>query len=197
MESDETIFVNQIPTIVKQAEDRILNSVQLAVFRKSAAGVTSASVPTVALPSDFLTPYSISIETASNYEFLLLKDVSFLREAYPALATTGAPRYYAVLSDTEAQLAPVPDAIYVVDFQYFYRPASIVDSGTSWLGTNAESCLLHACLVEAHVFQKSEEVELQKASVLLDTALVELKDLGEGYGQTDNYRAGAKRERRA
>ena len=83
LETTETTFVDNLPTIITQAEDRILKSVQLPDFRKNSTGVTTSSNKYLKCPSDFLAPYSLSVDN-SGYEFLLFKDVNFIREAYPS-----------------------------------------------------------------------------------------------------------------
>ena len=90
LETDETTFVNNLSNIITQAEDRILKSVQLPDFRKNSVGTTTSGVKYLSCPSDFLAPYSLAVDN-SGYEFLLFKDVNFIREAYPSSSTTGIP----------------------------------------------------------------------------------------------------------
>ena len=187
--SDEATFVTNIPVIVQQAEDRILKSVQLPEFRKNVTGVTAASDQYLGIPTDFLSVYSLAVDN-TGYEYLLFKDVSFIREAYPLNTTEDTPKYYAIFDDTYFILAPTPDAIYTVEMHYFCRPESIVTASTSWLGTNAESVLLYACLYEAQIFLKGDPDELQSALTQYQTALDQLKLLGEGRNKVDQYRSG-------
>lgn len=186
-EEDETSFVAHIPDFVKQTEDRILNSCQLPAFRKSCAGNMTLGNRFLALPSDYLSPYSVAIENSGS-EFLILKDVPWIREVYPDKTATSTPKYYATFSDTSFLVGPTPDANFVVEIHYFYRPESIVTASTSWLGTNAESCLLYGCLVEAYTYMKGEQDLIQTYEARYREALDELKDLGEGFSQSDNYR---------
>ena len=108
LETTETTFVNNLPTIILQAEDRILKSVQLPDFRKNATGNTSQGNQYLSMPSDFLAPYSLSVDN-TGYEFLVFKDVNFIREAYPASSTTGTPKYYAIFDESNFLLAPTPN----------------------------------------------------------------------------------------
>ena len=187
-ENDETDFVASIPRFVKQAEDRILNAVEgLPDFRKSQTGTTTASNPYLSLPTDHLTPFSLAVDN-SGYEYLLLKDVSFIREVYGSESSTGVPKYYAVFSEDSYILGPTPDSGYAVELHYLYRPASIVDSETSWLGNNAEACLLYGTLVEAYTFMKGDADVMGMYVTRYTEALDALKTLAEGYGQTDQYR---------
>ena len=134
----------------------------------------------------------------SGYEFLLFKDVNFIREAYPSSSTTGIPKYYALFDADNFILAPTPNANLTAELHYFYKPESITSasSGTSWLGDNAESTLLYGCLVEAYTFLKGEPDLMQLYAARYEDALGKLKALGEGYDTTDSYRSGAVRQAR-
>ena len=203
LETTETTFVNNLPTIILQAEDRILKSVQLPDFRKNATGNTTQGNQYLSMPSDFLAPYSLSVDN-TGYEFLIFKDVNFIREAFPSSSTTGTPKYYAIFDESNFLLAPPPDYLtgttnYTVELHYFYKPESITTAsdGTSWLGTNAESTLFYGCLVEAYTFLKGDADVMQMYIGRYEDALGKLKNLGENYDTTDSYRAGAVRNKRA
>ena len=189
LQSDETTLVSNIPIIVKQAEDRILKKVQLPDFRRNVTGTVTASDEYLGIPTDFLAPYSLSVDN-SGHEFLLFKNVNFVREAYPITSVTGTPKYYSIFSDTYFLLGPTPDSNYLSELHYFYRPESIVTASTSWLGTNAESALLYGCLIEAYTFQKGDADLLSVYETRYSDAMNDLKVLGEGRNVTDNYRNG-------
>lgn len=189
VESDETTFVGQIGTIVKQAEDRILKSVQLPDFRKNVTGSTTGSDQYLGIPTDFLAPYSLAADN-SGYEFLIFKDVNFIREAYPANTTEGVPKYYAIFDDEFFILGPTPDAAYTVELHYFHRPASIVDNSTSWLGTHAEAALLYGSLIEAYTFLKGDADMLQLYTQRYNEAMQQLSELASPQNRTDQYRSG-------
>ena len=92
----------QLATFVKQAEQRIYNTLQLPIFRKSMTGVFDEDNPYLSCPPDFLAPFSLSViipSTGRRY-FLLNKDVEFIREAYPIPTSTGRPRHYAIFGPT-------------------------------------------------------------------------------------------------
>ena len=146
------------------------------------------------MPSDFLAPYSLAVDN-SGYEFLLFKDVSFIREAYPVGTTEGIPKHYAVFDENSFILGPTPNSNLTAELHYFYKPESITASsdGTSWLGTNAESTLLYGCLVEAYTFLKGDPDMLNLYTARYEDALGKLKTLGEGYSTTDSYRSGSVR----
>ena len=197
LETTETTFVDNLTVIITQAEDRILKSIQLPDFKKNSTGNTTSGTPYLTCPSDFLAPYSLAVDN-SGYEFLLYKDVNFIREAYPDSTTTGIPKYYSLFDADSFILAPTPNANLTAELHYFSNPESITttSSGTSWLGDNAESTLLYGCLVEAYTFLKGEADLLQLYAARYEDALAKLKGLGEGYDTTDSYRSGSVRQAR-
>jgi len=197
LQNTETTFVNDLSTIIIQAENRILKSVQLPDFRKNATGTMTSGDVYLNTPTDFMAPYSLALDN-NGYEYLLFKDVNFIREAYPVSSTTATPKYYGIFSDASFILGPTPDSSYAVELHYFYKPESITVSsdGTSWLGTNAENALLYGCLVEAYTFLKGDADLMQMYASRYAEALEDLKALGEGYNTTDSYRSGAVRAAR-
>jgi len=197
LETTESTFVANLPTIVTQAEERILKEVQLPDFRKNVTGSLTANNQYLSAPTDYLGIYSIAVDN-SGYEYLLNKDVNFIREAYPISTVTGVPKYYGVFDERTLIVAPTPSSSFDVELHYFYRPESISVSatGTSWLGDNAENALLYGCLVESYTFLKGEPELLQLYSAQYAEAVSRLKSLGEGYGTTDSYRSGAVRQGR-
>ena len=197
LETNESTLVTNLPTIITQAEERILKSVQLPNFRKNVTGTTTQSYNYLETPTDFLAPYSLAVDN-SGYEYLMFKDVNFIRQAYPVASTTGIPKHYALFDDTTFILGPTPNANLTVELHYFYEPESITVSsgGTSWLGSNAENALLYGCLIEAYTYIKGEPDLMQLYQARYDSAMQELIALGEGYSTTDSYRAGAVRSGR-
>ena len=179
----------QINTFIKQAEQRIFNTVQLLDLRKSVTGNMTSGNKYLSVPSDWLANFSMAvIDATGRYEYLLNKDVSFIRQSFPNPSATGTPTHYAYFDANSYILGPTPDANYAVELHYFYYPESIVEAGTSWLGDNFDSALLYGSLIEAYIFMKGEQdinVEYQKR---YDNAMAMLKQLGEGKNRQDMYR---------
>lgn len=191
VESDDTTFTNNLPVFIKEAEERILKNVQLSVFRKNVTGSGTSGNTYLATPTDFLTPLSLAVlDSDSNYTYLLLKQVTFIRDYTPAAATTGAPLYYAEFDDDTFILAPTPNSNFTFELHYIYRPESITASsdGTSWLGTNAPDALLYGSLVEASIFLKLELPETQMFEARFGAAINSLKAMFETLGNRDEYR---------
>ena len=193
LQNTETSFTTYLPDIIKQAEDRILETVQLPVFRKNQSGAVTSGNEYLGIPTDFLAPYSLSYTSSSNQTFLINKDVNWIREVYPNASTEGAPEYYAIFSNDYFIVAPTPDSGYTVELHYFYRPASITagsDSESTWLSTNAPSALLYACLIEGYVYMKGEQDMMSVYNARYESALGRLRVLGDARDRKDTYRSG-------
>jgi hypothetical protein len=180
----------QVDTFIRQAEQRIYNSVQILALRKNVTGTTSSGNKYLSTPSDWLANFSLAVidPTTGGYEYLLNKDVNFIREAFPYPATTGKPTHYAYFDEDSYILGPTPDAAYSVELHYFYYPTSIVDAGTSWLGDNFDSVLLYGAMLEAYTFMKGEKDVLDNYVARYNEALAMLKQLSEGKNRQDMYR---------
>mgnify|MGYP003139459062 FL=1 len=189
-ETAETTFVTDLPTLIKEAEERILKNVELPFFRKNVTGNATASNTYLSMPTDFLAPYSLAVISSNEYNYLLLKQVSFIRSFTPNASTTGLPRYYGLFDEDTFILAPTPDSAYSFELHYKFRPASLTagaDSGTTWLSENAPDALLYGTLVEAATFLKAPD-EVAGYEQRFSLAIAALKQLGEGYGARDEYR---------
>ena len=197
-----TSFTTQINTIIKQAEQRIYNSVQFPSLRKNVTGMLSSANKYLSCPGDFLAPYSLAVIDASgNYSYLLNKDVNFMREAYPNPTSTAIPKYYAIFGPATADskeltfiLGPTPDSNYSVELHYYYYPESIVTAATTWLGDNFDTVLLYGCLVEAYTFMKGEADMIALYDTKYKEALALAKRLGDGLERQDAYRSGQYRQ---
>jgi hypothetical protein len=204
-ENTESNFVAEIPVFVQQAEQRIYNSIQFPSLRKNMTGVTQTNNKYLSCPNDFLAVYSLAvIDTDGSYEYLLNKDVNFIRQAYPQPTDTGLPRYYALFGPTIAGstitneltfiLGPTPDANYSVELHFYYYPESIVTANTSWLGDNFDSVLLYGSLVEAYTYMKGENDMMALYNQKFMEALALAKRLGDGMERQDAYRSGQFRQ---
>ena len=203
-------FIDNIPVFVKQAEQRIYNTVQFPSIRKNVTGVTSTNNKYLSCPNDFLAVYSLAVVDAlGNYEFLLNKDVNFIRQAYPNPTSTAIPKYYALFGPTTSNdpspvitdeltfiLGPTPNAVYSVELHYYYYPESITVAadGQTWLGDNFDSVLLYGSLVEAITFMKGEADMVQLYNTKYTEALALAKRLGDGMERQDAYRSGQYRQ---
>jgi hypothetical protein len=196
----------QIDQFIKNAEQRIYNTVQFPSLRKNVMGTVSNGNKYLSTPNDFLSVYSLAVvDQAGRYEFLLNKDVNFIRQAYPNPTSTGIPKYYALFGPTTTSdvppvitnelsiiLGPTPNATYSAELHYYYYPESIVDSqdGRTWLGDNFDTVLLYGALVEASIFMKAEADMMAAYQAKYADALAQAKRLGDGLERGDAYRDG-------
>ena len=207
----EQDFVANIPVFVQQAEQRIYNMVQFPSLRKSMTGTLTAGNKYLSAPGDFLAVYSLAaVDATGSYEYLLNKDVNFIRQAYPKPTDTALPKYYALFGPTPTNgeppaitnelsfiLGPTPDAAYSVELHFYYAPESIAiaASGQTWLGDNFDSVLLYGALVEAVTFMKGEADMVTLYNTKFNEALALAKRLGDGLERGDSYRDGQYKQR--
>ena len=197
-ETSEATFVSQIPTFVQLAEERIYNTVDLPSLRRNVTGTLTINNKYLSVPGDFLSVYSLAvIKTDGTYEYLLNKDVNFIRQAYPQPTDTDIPKYYAIFGPDSSSptnltiiLGPTPDLAYSAELHYFYYPESIVTASNSWIGDNFESALLYGALREAVIFQKGEQDMVAYYEKMYMESLGLLKNLGDGKLRRDAYRSG-------
>jgi hypothetical protein len=206
-ENTEANFIAEIPVFVQQAEQRIYNTVQFPSLRRNVQGVVSSTSPYLAAPVDFLASYSFAvIDDAGNYEYLLNKDVNYIRAAYPNPNDVGIPKYYAlfgpavssgtVLNELSFLLGPKPDQNYLIELHYYYYPESITTTagGETWLGDNFDSVLLYGSLVEAYTYMKGEADMMALYNQKYGESLALAKRLGDGMERQDAYRSGQYRQ---
>ena len=197
---------NTFPTVdmdimIKQAEQRIYNSVQISNLRKNVTGTITSGNKYLSAPDDFLSTYSLAVypTAGGDYLYLLNKDVNFMRDAYPNPTDTGKPKHYAIFGPQSADvreltfiLGPTPDAAYNAELHYYYYPESIttVSGGRTWLGDNFDSALLNGTMLEAIAYMKGEPDLVTLYKDRYESAIFLLKNLGDGKQRMDAYRDG-------
>ena len=208
--ADSTVVssTTQLNRFITQAEQRIYNSVQFPSLRKNVTGNLTTTNKYLSCPDDFLSTYSLAVVDATGaYEYLLNKDVNFIRQAYPNPTTdTGIPKYYALFGPTvngsgtitnelSFMVGPTPDSSYTVELHYYYYPVSITVSSTgqTWLGDNFDTVLLYGSLVEAYTYMKGETDMMALYDGKYKEALALAKRLGDGLERSDAYRSGQAR----
>jgi hypothetical protein len=186
---------SDINTFITQAEQRIYNSVQLPALRKNVTGTTTSGNKYLAMPTGWLSTFSLAVINADNeYLYLLNKDVNFIRQSFPDTDSDfyGVPQYYAVFDNSAFILGPTPDANYSTELHYFYYPESIttVVGGQTWLGDNFSSTLLYGSLLEAYTYMKGEQDVINQYQKRYDESMILLKQLADGKDRQDAYRSG-------
>jgi hypothetical protein len=196
---------DQVNTFIRQAEQRIYNSVQFPPIRKNVTGTTTINNKYLSSPGDFLSVFSMAVidPVTGEYEYLLNKDVNFIRAAYPSPTATGKPYYYALFGPTTTNntppvitnelsfiLGPTPNAAYDIELHYYFYPESIVTASTTWLGDNFDTVLLYGSLLEAASFMKSDVDIMKSYNDRYNEAMLLAKRLGDGLERQDAYRSG-------
>jgi hypothetical protein len=205
---ENSFTTDQLNTFITQAEQLIFNTIQLPSLRKNSTAILTANNKYLSTPADFLSVFSLAvIDGTGRYEYLLNKDVNFIRQAYPNPTSTAIPKYYAIFGPTTTNsdppvttnelsliLGPTPNAAYDVELHYFYYPESIVTAGQTWLGDNFDSALLNGALIQALRFIKGEAEMVALYDKLYLQAITLLKQLGDGKLRQDAYRSGQYRQ---
>lgn len=188
---EQTFTSDQLAMFTQQAEQKIYTTVDLPAFRKNQTGALTSGNKYLAMPTGMLYVYSLAVIGADgDYEYLLNKDVNFIREAYPGPNDTGKPKHYAVFDQNTFILGPTPNANYSAEIHFSYYPESIVTAGTTWLGDEFDSALLNGALVEAIRFQQGEAGLIAFYEKLYVQALTLLINVGDGKLRGDAYRDG-------
>mgnify|MGYP003134801231 FL=1 len=193
---ESTFTSDELALFVQQTEQFIYNTVQFPALRKNVSGTITSGNKYLEVPTDYLYTYSLAvINTDGSFDFLLNKDVNFIREAYPTPTSTGTPKHYANFNDERFILGPTPSANLTVELHYGYYPESIVTASTlPWLGENFDSALLNGSLVEALRFMKGEPDLVAMYDKMFGQSITLLKVLGDGKLRSDTYRDGQYRQ---
>lgn len=184
---------DQLALFCRQTEQKVYNTVQLPVARENKTGLLTAGNQYLTLPEGFLHVHSLAVITSGAHNFLVDKDVNYIRAAYPAPAVTGRPRVYAIFDENSLLLGPTPDQAYQVELHYGAYPESAAVAGTSWLLENFDSVVYNGMLVEAAKFMKAEEDIIKLYTGHLTESMALLKQLGDGKLRRDSHRSGQTR----
>jgi len=191
LQVSETTFTTQLPTFIREAENRVLNMVQLPNQRKNVQATLTADNRFLATPTDFYAPFSLAVIKTNAYDYLDFKHASFIKEYSPNSTTTGQPKYYSLFDDTSFELAPIPDEAYTIELHYLYKPASLTsgsDSGTTVLSSDYPDALLYGTLVEGAIFLKEPPDVIGQFEARFKEAVGRMKITSEGRGTRDEYR---------
>ena len=194
-ENTEASFVAAIPTFIRAAEERILNTATIPAVRKTSTRSMPVNTQYIGLPGDFISAFSLTATPAVGTPiFLLNKDPNFLREAYPNSATAGTPQVYAQFDEANIMVAPTLDATYTLELNYFAKPDSLVDNPTgTWLGNNFSAALLYGCLVNANIYMKGDDALQAKYEAQFLAQFTQVDDLAKNKARKDAYRSGQRR----
>lgn len=188
---ENTFTEEQLALFCQQTEQKAYNTVQPPVLRETQTLAMTASSPLLSMPAGYLYTFSLAVIQADGaYEFLLNKDVGYIRSAYPKPADSGLPKVYAQLDADTLILGPTPDASYSAELQFAKYPESIVTAGTSWLGDTMDSVLFNGMCLEAARFLQMEADIITLYGKMFDSAVADLKQLADAKLRQDTYRTG-------
>lgn len=196
--TENTFSAVDFATMTQLAEQKIYNSVQLPIMRKTATLPLTISSNVLNAPADFLNAFSLAVVDGTGaYTYLINKDFNFIYEAYPTPTVTGVPKYYAIQGPQTASevltafiLGPTPAAANNASLTYSYYPESIVTASTTWMGDNFDSVLFNAVMVEAIRFMKGEQDMAAMYADQYKQSLTLFKNLVDGKLRQDVYRSG-------
>ena len=191
-EVDANVFTNAvINTFITMAENRILRDIDLDVYKKESIGSMTSGNRFLTSPTDILTHRYMFITVGTDKVYLDFRDTSFMREFWPNPSLTGVPKYYAVWDQDTFNIAPTPNANYVVEMGYIYRPAQLSPANpTTWISTNAPEALLYACLIQAYSYTKGPEGMLAYFDNSYKQAIQGLGIEQQGRRRRDEFRDG-------
>ena len=190
LQVSETTFTNQLPTFIKESEDRIFSFVQLPDQRKNVQGNVTSGNRFLATPTDFYAPMSLAIINSNTYDYLDYKHPSFIKE-FSSGTTQGTPKYYSLFDETSFELSPIPDANYTIELHYLNKPGSLTSgsySGTTTLSSEYPDALLYGALVEAAIFLKEPVDVVAQLEGRFKEAIARMKNTSEGRATRDEYR---------
>lgn len=186
------VFTNAvINTFITMAENQILRQIDLDVFKLEVSGNLTSGNKFLAAPSDILTHRYLAITSGSDQIFLDFRDTSFMKEYWANGASTGVPKYYSVWDQNTFYVAPTPNAAFVAELGYIYRPAQLSSTNTTtWISTNAPEALLYACLIQAYSYTKGPDNMLSYFRNAYQEAIQGLGNEQQGRRRRDEYRDG-------
>lgn len=196
--TENTFSAVDFATMTRLAEQKIYNTVQLPIMRKTVTLPLTIGSSVLNAPADFLNAFSLAVVDGTGaYNYLVNKDPNFIHEAYPTPTVTGTPKYYAINGPQTASevltaflIGPTPAAADSALLTYSYYPESIVTAGTTWLGDNFDSVLFNAVMIEAIRFMKGEKDMVDLYADQYRQALTLFKNLVDGKLRQDAYRNG-------
>ena len=191
-EVGSNVFTNSvINTFITMAENQILRQIDLDVFKLEVSGNMTSGNKFLSAPSDILTHRYLMITSGNDQVFLDFRDTSFMKEYWPNGASTGVPKYYSVWDQNTFYVAPTPNASFVAEMGYIYRPAQLSSTNTTtWISINAPEALLYACLIQAYSYTKGPKEMMDYFRAAYQEALQGLGNEQQGRRRRDEYRDG-------
>jgi len=193
---------------IDNSELRILRDVPIDADRKEMLGNLTASKDNVYTPAGTLFIRGIQVYESTSVatgtgNWLIKKDISYLREYDTAETTTGTPKYYAMSGGAEGTgatssgrltIVPTPSSAFMYKIHYNARPLGLSSTNlTNYLSLNFGNGLLYACLVEAFSYLKGPMDMLQLYEQKYQTEVQKFGGEQLGRRRRDDYTDGEPR----
>ena len=162
----EVLTATIVDGFIRDAELKIFRETDADYAREYATSTFTANNKFVALPNASgssgtnssrraLVVRSVVVTNSSSVQVALEpRDDTFITE-YNSTGATGFPKYYAMFRENSIEVAPTPDAAFVVALDYIYTPDGLSSTNTeTYISLNAQELLLYACLLEAFAYLK-------------------------------------------
>jgi len=162
LEDDSTEFAASIDTIISQAEGMIFQRLpNLPCYRSLTTGTLVVGTSDYTVASARMIR-QVSTTTSGSVSYLDHRIDSYLRDYWPNPSTTGVPSMYSTktagTSGIVVTLAPTPSATLAYQIDYIAPETGLSSSNANnWVGDNASSVLLPACLYQGSAFLKAGE----------------------------------------
>lgn len=166
-----------IPDFLTLAEDKLNKRLRLRAMENRVTASVSSEY--MALPTQFLAVKNLQVNSSPRV-YLKFATPDILDIKYPDPTITNTPQYFTFVGG-QIQLAPVPDATYTIEMDY-YKSFAIATDGTNWLLTNAPRCYYYGALMEAAAHMKDDK-RIATWAQMLESAIkeVELADSEDNY----------------
>ena len=158
MEDQGTDFAAELPTLIKNAEDRVLVDLGLEIFDSTGTLTFSNGSRFATLPSNTIAVRQAYFSSGGSTVFMDQRTQSYILDYDPA-ATAGTPRFWAPYDETTIMVGPVPGASPSTgSVLTIKRPNSLnTDTGGTWLSNNCGTLLEMALLKESAQYLKKPQ----------------------------------------
>jgi hypothetical protein len=145
-----TDLTTQIPDFITLAETRLQRELRTRPMLKSATATMTSGDNTVGLPTDFLEMRDLYIQGNPRMPVSYMSPSVFTRNAR---AEDGGKCLDYTILGSEMAFAPIPDAPYVLEMLYYYKPTVLSDANASNVFlANYPDALLYGALAQAEPY---------------------------------------------
>ena len=156
VEDDGQEFLAFIPTAIDLAEERLFRELDLPAIEEKGNGFLVANSPVMTMPANLRFENYFYVLVDGKKRTLRKRTEDFLNDYWPDNTVTDVPKYYALGTETQFVLAPVPDQSYAYEIKFTKKPPKLSSiNQTNYYVNNVKDCLLFASLVEMAKFMKA------------------------------------------